>query len=127
MKLSNKWYDALKFVALIALPALGTAVAGLGVLWHWAQTNEIVSSIMVVDTFLGALLGVSTAKYNKSTDDLAGYIHSTGLNEDTGLADMQLYVRKHPDEILSGKKAVFKIGPPPEGPIVTKPEMGEGE
>lgn len=120
MKFSNKWYDALKFIALIALPALATAVAGLGLLWEWELTDSIVSSIVVVDTFLGALLGVSTSKYNKSSNDLAGYIHSTGADEDTGLANLQLYVRKHPDEILAGKKAVFKIGPPPEGPVETE-------
>lgn len=123
MKFSNKWYDVLKFIALILLPALGTAVAGLGVLWHWSLTDDVVSSIMVVDTFLGALIGVSASKYGKSTDNVAGYMYANGINEDTGLADLQLYVRQHPDEIMAGKTAVFKIGPPPEGPV----ETGEGE
>lgn len=65
MKLSNKAYDLLKWVAQIALPALGTLYAGLAVIWGFPCGEEIVGTILAVDTFLGALLGISSAKYNK--------------------------------------------------------------
>lgn len=65
MKLSNKVYDILKWVAQIVLPALGTLYFGLSRIWGLPYGEEIVGTITVVDTFLGALLGISTANYRK--------------------------------------------------------------
>ena len=63
--MSNKVYDVLKWIALVALPALGALYFGLSKIWHLPYGEEIVGTITVVDTFLGALLGISTAAYNK--------------------------------------------------------------
>lgn len=63
MKLSNKVFDALKWIAQILLPALGTAYVGLAAIWHWPFADEIVKTIMIVDLFLGTLLGISTIQY----------------------------------------------------------------
>ena len=65
MKLSNVWYDRLKFIAQIFLPALGTLYFALGGIWGWPYVEQIVGSITAIDTFLGALLGISTYQYNK--------------------------------------------------------------
>lgn len=70
MKLSNKAYDILKWVAQIALPALGALYFGLAQIWGFPYGEEIVGTIAVIDTFLGALLGISSAQYYKeNTDD----------------------------------------------------------
>ena len=65
MILPNKLYDVLKWVAQIALPALGTLYFGLSRIWGLPYGEQIVGTITVIDTFLGALLGVSTANYRK--------------------------------------------------------------
>ena len=65
MKLSNKAYDALKWIAQVALPAVGTLYAALAGIWGFPYGEEIVGSILAIDTFLGVLLGISTSKYNK--------------------------------------------------------------
>lgn len=65
MKLSNKVYDIMKWVALIALPAVGTLYFALAEIWGWPYANEIVGTITAIDTFLGVLLGVSAAQYKK--------------------------------------------------------------
>ena len=65
MKLSNKVYDILKWIALIALPAVGTLYFALAEIWGWPYANEIVGTITAIDTFLGVLLGVSAAQYKK--------------------------------------------------------------
>lgn len=65
MKLTNKVYDALKFVAQILLPALGTLYFALAKIWGFPYATEVVGTISAVDAFLGALLGISTANYNK--------------------------------------------------------------
>ena len=66
MKLSNKWYDCLKFWAQVVIPALGACYFGLSSIWGWPYGEEIVGTLTVIDTFLGALLGISTAQYNKA-------------------------------------------------------------
>lgn len=66
MKMSNKCYDVLKWIALILLPALGALYFGLAQIWGFPYAEEIVGTISVIDAFLGALLGISTANYNKS-------------------------------------------------------------
>ena len=65
MKLSNKTYDILKYIAQIVLPALGTLYFALASMWGLPYGEQIVGTITAVDAFLGALLGISTAKYNK--------------------------------------------------------------
>ena len=66
MKLSNKLYDVLKWVTMIVLPALATAYTGLAAVWGWPYSGEIAKTVAVVCTLLGALLGISTAEYNRS-------------------------------------------------------------
>jgi hypothetical protein len=63
MKLSNSTYDALKWVAQILLPALGTLYFALTKIWGLPYGTEIVGTITCVDVFLGALLGISTMNY----------------------------------------------------------------
>ena len=65
MILNNKLYDALKWVTMIVLPALATAYVGLASIWGWPYADEVAKTTAVVCTLLGALLGISTAQYNK--------------------------------------------------------------
>lgn len=65
MKLSNQTYDILKFIAQIILPAAGALYFALARIWGLPLGEEIVGTITAVDAFLGAVLGISTAQYNK--------------------------------------------------------------
>lgn len=67
---SNSMYDALKFIAQIVLPAIGTLYFALASIWNLPYGEEIVGTITAVDAFLGALLGVSTAQYKKSENEI---------------------------------------------------------
>lgn len=66
MKMSNKMYDVLKWIAQIALPALATLYAALAGIWGFPFGEEIVGTISAVDIFLGALLKISSAQYAKA-------------------------------------------------------------
>ena len=68
MKLSNKAYDTLKFIAQIVLPALGTLYFALSKIWGLPYGEEIVGTISAVDIFLGALLGISNEKYKREQE-----------------------------------------------------------
>lgn len=68
MVLNDKVYDVLKWIALYLLPALGTLYFALAGIWNFPYGEEIVGTITAIDTFLGVLLGISSANYNKQTD-----------------------------------------------------------
>jgi hypothetical protein len=63
--ISNRCYDILKWVVMIAIPALTTAYVGLSGVWGWPYATEVAKTSAVVCALLGALLGISTAEYNK--------------------------------------------------------------
>ena len=65
MKLSNKVYDVLKWIAMYLLPAVGTRDFALSGIWGFPCGEQVVGTITAVDTFLGVILGISTATYNR--------------------------------------------------------------
>ena len=68
MKLKNGTYNVLKFIALVFLPALATAYFAVAAIWHLPHTEQVIGTISAVDTFLGALLHVSTKSYSPPTN-----------------------------------------------------------
>ena len=66
IKMSNKVYNTLKWIAMYLLPAAGTLYFALAGIWGLPYGEQIVGTITAVDTFLGVLLGISTAQYNKT-------------------------------------------------------------
>lgn len=66
MLMSNKVYDVVKWIAMIAIPAAGTLYFALANIWGWPYGEQVVGTLTAIDTFLGALLGISTAQYNKA-------------------------------------------------------------
>lgn len=70
MKMSNATYDTLKWIAQYLLPALGTLYFALAGIWGFPYGEQIVGTITAIDTFLGVILGISTAQYNKAQERL---------------------------------------------------------
>ena len=66
--MSNKTYNILKWIAMYLLPALGTLYFAIASIWGLPYGEQIVGTITAVDTFLGVILGISTAQYNKRVD-----------------------------------------------------------
>lgn len=66
MKLTNKAYDILKWIAMYLLPAAGTLYFALAGIWNFPFGEQVVGTITAVDTFLGVLLGISSVQYNKN-------------------------------------------------------------
>ena len=67
MKMGNKMYDILKWIAQYLLPAAGTLYFALASIWGLPYGEQVVGTITAVDTFLGVLLGISSAQYNKDS------------------------------------------------------------
>lgn len=113
MQFSNKAYDIGKFLAMVALPAFASLYLGLGQLWEWPSTEEVVASIVLCNTFLGVILQVDNVRYKNNGERMDGYLAPNGSDVDTGMPNMRLVVTTPPDELLSGKVAHLKIGQPP--------------
>lgn len=64
MMLSNRVYDALKWITLILLPAVGVFYMAMANTWALPYGTEIVSTLAAIDLFLAMLLGISTNKFN---------------------------------------------------------------
>lgn len=64
--MSNKTYDILKYIAQIVLPALGTFYFAIAAIWGLPYGEEVVGTITAIDTLLGALLMISSSKYNSN-------------------------------------------------------------
>jgi len=63
MKISNKTYDILAWIGRILLPSLSVLYSTLGKIWNLPYTEQIPLTIMAVDVFLNALLGISSKQY----------------------------------------------------------------
>jgi len=64
--MNNKVYDILKWIAQYFLPALGTLYFALSTIWGLPFGEQVVGTVTAADTFLGVILGISTANYNKT-------------------------------------------------------------
>lgn len=61
--MSNKTYDILKYIALFVMPALATLVLTLTQIWGIPHGEAIAATITALDTFLGAILKISSNNY----------------------------------------------------------------
>jgi hypothetical protein len=96
--INSKLYSFLKWIAFIVLPALATFVIGLGLAIHWNDSQPTAAVITLLDTFLGALLGKSSANFKaqntlgdlivtQSPDGTADGMRIVGTKEDPVFKD----------------------------------------
>ena len=65
MKLSNEAYDVLKWLSLVFFNAVGVLYKTLAAVWGLPYGEEVLTTCAAIALFIGALIGVSTAQYNK--------------------------------------------------------------
>lgn len=65
MRMCDKTYNVLKWMAQLLLPAMGTLYFALASIWRLAYVEQVVGTITAVDTFLGVILGITTAQYKQ--------------------------------------------------------------
>ncbi|MBQ1792487.1 MAG: phage holin [Oscillospiraceae bacterium] len=76
MKMSDKTYDVLKWIQRLLLPALATLYLALGSIWkdiiYLPYPEQVAATITAIDTFLGVILGISSANYYKEQEAQEG-------------------------------------------------------
>lgn len=65
MSLPDKYYNALKWLCILGLPALSTLYSSLAGIWGWPFAEEIPATFAAVSLCIGCLIGVSSANYNQ--------------------------------------------------------------
>lgn len=66
--MSNKVYDVLKWVALVALDAVGLFYSTIATIWGLPYGDQVLETCVALSVFLGALVGVSSTQYNKKAE-----------------------------------------------------------
>ena len=66
--MSNKTYDVLKWIALVALDAMGLFYSTLAGIWGLPYGDQVLETCVALSLFLGALVGVSSAQYKKKAE-----------------------------------------------------------
>ncbi len=98
----SKTYDTLKWIAQFLLPALGTLYFTISSIWGLPYGEQILGTITAIDLFLGAVLGLSSSKYEGD-----GTMIVDTSNPDRDIYRMEL---SNPVETLSEKDSVvFKV------------------
>ena len=69
MRMSDKVYDVLKWIAQYLLPASAALYFALANIWGFPYAEKVVGTISAIDTFLGVMLGISTIQYNKDNEE----------------------------------------------------------
>jgi hypothetical protein len=112
--LGNKVYDVLKFIALIGLPSLTTLYFVLGDIWNLPDVQQVIGSLTAIDTFLGAILGLSSKSYSPPAD---GTLMVDNSHPDVMGMQMQFHT---PQEEMAQKSMVHlkvQSTPLPASPI----------
>ena len=104
MKLDSKVYDILKWVAQIVLPAAGTLYFALSTIWGLPYGEQVVGTLTAIDAFLGALLGVSIAKYE---GDGVLRVDTSNAEKDIYRFDLNMPL----DEVKTKKQLSIKVDP----------------
>lgn len=66
--MNNKVYDVLKWIALIALDAVGVFYKAISAIWGLPFGDEVLATCSAMSLLIGALIGVSAAQYNKKSE-----------------------------------------------------------
>lgn len=71
MIIPNKVYDVLKWVALVALDAVGVFYNTLSAIWGFPFGDEVMATCAAASLLIGALIGVAsvTYKWKKTKED----------------------------------------------------------
>lgn len=108
--LTNRLYDALKWIAQIFLPGVATLYFTLAQIWGLPNAEEVVGTITAVDLFLGLLVGVSHKNYQKSDARFDGVMEVE--ETDDGRKRASFNVPGDPHELLNKSELTFKVADP---------------
>jgi hypothetical protein len=106
LNFTGKTYDNLKFITQVALPAAGTLYFALAGIWGLPSAEEVVGTIVAVDTFLGVVLQISSSKFN---EDLVKGVIDVERVEGGGNKFSLNFDGDPREELANAKRAIFEV------------------
>jgi len=104
--LSAKNYALVKKLSLYLLPALGAAYFGLAAIWGLPKAEEVVGSIVVLETLIGVVIRISNSRYEASGDKYDGQVLLTPDLEN-GITDMAVTFK--PESVAKKGELLMKV------------------
>lgn len=104
--LSDTLYNRLRFLSVIVLPALGSAYFALAGLWSLPKPDEVVGTIVILDTLMGIVVRTARRSYEKSEARFDGTITVT---PDEDPARSNLRVQLDPEAIAGKDEVTIKV------------------
>ena len=65
----NKVYDILKWVALVALDAVGVFYKTIAAIWSLPLGDEVLATCAALSLLVGTLIGISSSTYKKGSGE----------------------------------------------------------
>lgn len=104
--LSNKQYNILKWIVGIVIPAVGTLYFGVAKIWNLPAGEQVLGTLVVIQAFLGALLGISSKRYNDSDARYDGTLTTT---ETPTKKIVSVETNIHPEELAQKDEVILKV------------------
>lgn len=103
--MGDKTYDFAKKLVQIILPAFGSLYLAMSAVWDLPNAEQVTASVVIVTTFLGACLGISTSQYNSSGRGIDGSMTVSAAPPNGSPVITGISLPKTEEE-LEGKKSI---------------------
>jgi hypothetical protein len=104
--LSNAWYDRLKKIVQVVLPALATLYLTLSAQWDLPNPEAVAASITAIATFLGVFLIKTNNTFINSDERFTGAMK---YKTEGGKLVYSLELEGDPAELVHEDEIVFKV------------------
>lgn len=107
--LSGQYYELLRNIVTLVLPAASTLYFTLGQIWNFPNIEQVIGTIAALNIFLGVLLGISRNSYNNSGARYDGQMEIIQKDENTQTYSLNL--NGDPADLAGKKEVIFKVEP----------------
>ena len=104
---SDKVYDVSKNLVQVIIPAFSSLYFGLASIWDFPNVEQVVGTLAVIATFIGAMVGVSSRVYQASGQAYDGKLVVYTPEEGKTLYSLELDLT--PEEIEEQSSISFKV------------------
>jgi hypothetical protein len=72
MKMNDKVYDVLKWIALVALDAVGVFYNTISEIWGLPFGGQVLATCTAISLLIGSMVGIASVTYKKNKDNTKG-------------------------------------------------------
>lgn len=105
--LTNKTYDAIRWVAQYFLPALGTLYLTVSAIWGLPGGEQVLATVTALALFLGVIMGISKKSYTAGENQYDGTLTVGDIENDGLVIDRTLEELEGLDQIKIKVRSAF--------------------